>query len=344
MGATRHKILSSPMASLCYRWRVDNRFPLHKLHNPSPPPQPNIDVASVHIVIGCFHPNEPGNQAPFLTGFPVIAWSLEFEESGRDPLNQNPLMRASDTTPHRAASRLALARTISPKEYATLILLIIISSAAGISYFSWWWYAPIGGSKFLMAASLAFQFAQVFILWGIWLKARVRPDTTPAPSITVDVFVVAYKEPVELIEKTLRAAVEMRHPHSIFLLDDGPRPGLAELAHRAGTGYIARRGNKDAKAGNINHALGKTDGEIVVIFRRRISKVILHSTAQMVPRCVRGAVFAVRCWSDKKVHCWRAASLTLGTWPIYVLAGLAAIARFPLPHMPTPKRRLSGTH
>ena len=149
-------------------------------------------------------------------------------------MNQNLLMRASDTTTHRAASRLALARTISPKEYATLIVLVIISLAAGVSYFSWWWYAPIGGSKLLMVASLAFHIAQVFIPWGIWLKARVRPDTIQAPSITVDVFVVAYKEPVELVEKTLRAAVEIRHPHSVFLLDDGPRPALAELAHRAG--------------------------------------------------------------------------------------------------------------
>ena len=33
-----------------------------------------------------------------------------------------------------------------------------------------------------------------------------------------------------------------------------------------GAAYITRLNNKHAKAGNINHALEKTDGDIIVIF------------------------------------------------------------------------------
>ena len=77
---------------------------------------------------------------------------------------------------------------------------------------------------------------------------------------------MAYTEPTWLVTKTLKAAVKMRYPHRTFLLDDGRRNELASAAKKIGAAYIRRSNNKHAKAGNINHALEKTDGEIIVIF------------------------------------------------------------------------------
>jgi len=58
----------------------------------------------------------------------------------------------------------------------------------------------------------------------------------------------------------------MRYPHKTYILDDGDRPEIAEIARELGCGYIARKERIHAKAGNLNHALPLTDGEFVAIF------------------------------------------------------------------------------
>jgi cellulose synthase (UDP-forming) len=49
-------------------------------------------------------------------------------------------------------------------------------------------------------------------------------------------------------------------------LDDGRRPWLKEFCESKGAGYLTRSDNAHAKAGNINHALTKTDAELVAVF------------------------------------------------------------------------------
>ena len=53
---------------------------------------------------------------------------------------------------------------------------------------------------------------------------------------------------------------------TIYLLDDGARPEIEFLTIELGCEYIARKNGKHAKAGNINHALPKTKGEIIAFF------------------------------------------------------------------------------
>ena len=50
------------------------------------------------------------------------------------------------------------------------------------------------------------------------------------------------------------------------MLDDGRRPWLKEFCRDKGVGYLTRPNNAHAKAGNINHALTKTDAPYVAIF------------------------------------------------------------------------------
>lgn len=59
----------------------------------------------------------------------------------------------------------------------------------------------------------------------------------------------------------------------IYLCDDNDRPEMAKLAQDMGVGYFGLSGNKLAKAGNLNHALSKTDSPLVVTF-----------DADMIPR------------------------------------------------------------
>ena len=53
---------------------------------------------------------------------------------------------------------------------------------------------------------------------------------------------------------------------NVYVLDDGRRSEFKEFAETCGCHYLVRPDNKHAKAGNINHALGKTNGEYIAIF------------------------------------------------------------------------------
>ncbi|WP_418606100.1 glycosyltransferase [Georgenia sp. SUBG003] len=82
--------------------------------------------------------------------------------------------------------------------------------------------------------------------------------------VTVDV-ITTYGEPVETIRATAAAARAMRGRHETWILDDGRSPEVEALAAELGVRYLTRADNKGAKAGNINHALGRTTGDYFVI-------------------------------------------------------------------------------
>ena len=90
-------------------------------------------------------------------------------------------------------------------------------------------------------------------------------DKTALPS--VDVYIPTYDEPIEVLEKTIVGALCIDYPNfNIWVLDDGRRSWLKQLCEAKGVGYLTRSDNAHAKAGNINHALTKTDAEFVAIF------------------------------------------------------------------------------
>lgn len=64
---------------------------------------------------------------------------------------------------------------------------------------------------------------------------------------------------------TLAGCRALEYPHTTWLLDDGRRPEMEELAELAGARYLTRPDNSHAKAGNLNAALPRTDGELVLV-------------------------------------------------------------------------------
>jgi cellulose synthase (UDP-forming) len=89
------------------------------------------------------------------------------------------------------------------------------------------------------------------------------PETLPS----VDVYIPTYDESLEVLEKTITGAISLDYPNfKVWLLDDGRRPWLKEFCNTKGVGYLTRSDNAHAKAGNINHALTKTNADLVAIF------------------------------------------------------------------------------
>ena len=102
------------------------------------------------------------------------------------------------------------------------------------------------------------------LAWYSWSRpAAVRPAATPGRK--VDVYVCTYDEPVEVVAATLAGCRALVYPHTTYLLDDGRRPEMEQLAQVAGARYLTRPDNSHAKAGNINAALPRTDGELVLM-------------------------------------------------------------------------------
>jgi cellulose synthase (UDP-forming) len=84
---------------------------------------------------------------------------------------------------------------------------------------------------------------------------------------SVDIFIPTYNEPALILRRTILGCHALEYPNKrIFLLDDTRRPEIRQLAQELGCAYITRPDNAHAKAGNLNHALPKTHGELIVVF------------------------------------------------------------------------------
>ncbi|MGB2710444.1 MAG: cellulose synthase catalytic subunit, partial [Conexibacter sp.] len=112
---------------------------------------------------------------------------------------------------------------------------------------------------------------EVYGIWALamltWLGWRHRPPERP-PILSdpaVDVYVCTYDEPEEVVLATLAGCRALRYPHTTYLLDDGRRPRMRELAELTGARYLTRPDNAHAKAGNINAALPRTESELVFV-------------------------------------------------------------------------------
>jgi cellulose synthase/poly-beta-1,6-N-acetylglucosamine synthase-like glycosyltransferase/predicted Zn-dependent protease len=112
------------------------------------------------------------------------------------------------------------------------------------------------------------EFYGVLVLCLFFLQVwdtQEPPQQTVLGGRTVDVFVPTYNEDPQLLRATLEACLRMEYPHKTYVCDDGKRPAVKALAEELGVHYMIRPDNRHAKAGNLNHAFEKTDGEFIII-------------------------------------------------------------------------------
>jgi cellulose synthase (UDP-forming) len=84
---------------------------------------------------------------------------------------------------------------------------------------------------------------------------------------TVDVMIPTYNEPPFILKRTVIGCQALKYPYkTVYLLDDTNRPEVKAVAEELGCKYIARLDNRYAKAGNLNHAISQSSGDLIVIF------------------------------------------------------------------------------
>jgi cellulose synthase (UDP-forming) len=143
-------------------------------------------------------------------------------------------------------------------------------AAAGAAYLVWRAAMTLSGAPPVYAALFYLAEVHLFLSSLVFYRLLAPPDlerehpTVPDAVPSLDVLIATYREDVDLVRTTAVAARDMDLPHRTFLCDDGDRPEMAALAQALGIGYFARGVNTDFKAGNLNHALARTDGELVL--------------------------------------------------------------------------------
>ena len=118
----------------------------------------------------------------------------------------------------------------------------------------------------LIIGEILAMVAQIALLYDGWRLPPFDPPTgTSHPA--VDVLIPVYNEPIEVVRPTLSGCLgqDYEGPFEVWLLDDGRRDELAELAEQLGVTYLTRADNRGAKAGNINNSLDHLSGELVTV-------------------------------------------------------------------------------
>ncbi|MBI2312293.1 MAG: UDP-forming cellulose synthase catalytic subunit [Betaproteobacteria bacterium] len=175
-------------------------------------------------------------------------------------------------------------------------LVVLLSAYLSLRYIVWRGTETLiyTGPADFVGMSLLFgaEFYSIAIhIFGLFINCwPLRSPILPLPQDpdrlpTVDVFIPTYDEPDEIIRVTVTAALQMDYPEGklqVYIMDDGgtadkrnhPAHGaeawerhyrLRRMAQELGAHYLTREHNTHAKAGNINHALKATGGDIILV-------------------------------------------------------------------------------
>jgi cellulose synthase (UDP-forming) len=154
----------------------------------------------------------------------------------------------------------------------TRAALIAVCIALGFRYILWRSTTiPSLASPVDFGVGLLFYCVEALALLGstltLILLTRLRNRTAetdrnidwwaslPSPP-RVDVLICTYNEDYETLEPTIMASKQLEYPNfRVWVCDDGKREWLRSFCEANQIGYLVRKDNKGAKAGNINAAL-----------------------------------------------------------------------------------------
>lgn len=167
--------------------------------------------------------------------------------------------------------------------FAALISLLYLVYRIGFSMNLATTYSAV--VSILLVVGEAFGIVSI-LLYFVQIWDPKEPPMKPVlPDRSVDVFVPTYNEDIMILRATLEACIRLDYPHRTYLCDDGGteqrcndrdetkaqqardrKASLLRLCAELGVTYLTRPANVHAKAGNLNEAFAKTDGEFIIIF------------------------------------------------------------------------------
>jgi cellulose synthase/poly-beta-1,6-N-acetylglucosamine synthase-like glycosyltransferase len=193
--------------------------------------------------------------------------------------------RAPQTTspksPHRVprpaawARAAAVGRGLPPPESGTrrtairtVAILALITTAAYLAWRivatvdlgAWWVSVPLLLIEIHVAIGLGLL---VFSLWDVDRRPRVESVEESAERIAI--LIPTVDESLDVLTPTIAAALAVRLAHETWVLDDGGRPEVHQLATELGARYLSRADQADGKAGNLSHALDVVEADLVAV-------------------------------------------------------------------------------
>jgi cellulose synthase (UDP-forming) len=137
-----------------------------------------------------------------------------------------------------------------------------------------------GFFSILLYAAELYAIATLLLSYFQTLRLRERQpldlSTIPADQLfSVDVYIPTYNEDISIVRKTVLASLAIEYPEDkkrVYILDDGRDPKyrdrreqLRQMCEELGCTLLTRDNNEHAKAGNINAALTRTTGDLILI-------------------------------------------------------------------------------
>ena len=182
---------------------------------------------------------------------------------------------------------LCLAPLLPKRRTWARVLVVVICLAVAVRYLAWrLWHtilpAELNSSEgvwylciFVLELFAFLNYSIFYLILSRWVNRSGEADRheakmrkRPAEQLpSVDVFIPTYNEGPDVLHRTILAALGIDYPKfQVWVLDDGGRDWLAEFCAEKGANYVRRPDRRHAKAGNLNHALSVTSGELFAIF------------------------------------------------------------------------------
>ncbi len=147
--------------------------------------------------------------------------------------------------------------------------LAVLALLSGASYLLWRLLATRSGTSPVLYWTLIT--AEAVGWWSLLLETIVTWDSRhaepPAPRTepTVDLLVVSFDEPLDLIRASLVGCALVEGNHHTILVDDAGRDEVRDLAAELGVSYLIRPDNEGARAGAVDHGLRASGADLVVV-------------------------------------------------------------------------------
>jgi len=137
----------------------------------------------------------------------------------------------------------------------------------GSAYFYWrisitmrwnfWLSWPLLIADFyVLVTTILFLLSTRKVVYPLW-KPPIRGKI-------IDILIPTKNEPTEIVEMTTVAAQAVNGVNQVFILNDGNRSEIRDLALRLGVKHISRQDNIHAKAGIMNLGLKHTQADFVI--------------------------------------------------------------------------------